>query len=160
MRLFPLFLVLLLVAPACGRKKAPPPAPPPATATAPVGPPKVQGPATVPQALKDLVSREWDKIAKEGDLFLVKFKEAETAKTNDDRAAMDAAIEEANVHYQRAVDMWAEIAYWADNEAGDGKIDERTAEECGKWLGTLGYNKRVDEWTKKNKALKEYSRNK
>ena len=138
MRLFPLFLVLLLVAPACGRKKQPPPAPPPVSQT-PVGPPKIQAPPGVPQALKDLVQKEWDKIAKEGELFLVKFKEAETARTNDDRSAMDAAIEEANEHYQRAVDMWADIAYWADNEVGDGKIDERTAEECNKWLGTLGY---------------------
>jgi len=157
MRFLPLLLALLLVAPACGRKKQPPAAPSPVSQT-PVGPPKIQAPAGVPQELKDLVQREWDRIAKEGDLFLVKFKEAEAARANEDRTAMDAAIEEANEHYKTAQDMWAEITYWPDNELGDGKIDEATAEECRKWLGI--YNKRVDEWTKKNKALKEYSRNK
>jgi hypothetical protein len=156
MRLIPIFLAALLVAPACGRKK-PPPAPPPVSQT-PVGPPKVNAPPGVPQALKDLVQKDWDRIVKEGEAFLAKFKEAETAKANDDRSAMDVAIEDANRHYQNATEMWAEIAYWPDTAQDDGKIDEATAEECRKWLAT--YNKRVDEWTKKNKGLKEFSRTK
>jgi hypothetical protein len=157
MRLIPVFLALLLVAPSCGRKKQPPPAPPPVS-QAPVGPPKVSAPPGVPQALKDLVQKEWDGIVREGEAFLTKFKEAEAAKSNDDRAAMDIAIEDANEHYQAALNAWARIAYWPDDAEAEGKIDEVTAEECRKWLGT--YSKRVDEWTKKNKGLVQFSRNK
>jgi len=157
----PIALVLalfLVVAPACGRKKTPPPANTQPVVETPVAAPRINAPPGVPQELKDLVQRDWDKIVKEGDLFLAKFKEAQTAKEADDRAAMDVAIEEANHHYQLAADMWAEIAYWPDNEVGDGNIDEATADACRSWLGT--YNRRVDEWTKKNKGLKEFSRNK
>jgi hypothetical protein len=71
---------------------------------------------------------------------------------------MDVAIEEANRHFVAASDAWAEIAYWPENELGDGKIDEATAEVCRKFLER--YNKTVTEWTKKNKALKEFSRSK
>lgn len=157
MRLIALVLSVLVVAPACGRKKAPPPPSTTSTIQQPA-PTKISAPASVPQELKDLVQKEWDSIVKEGDLFLEKFKEAQAAKEQDDRAAMDIAIQDANEHYQRAADMWAEIAYWPDNAEGDGKIDGATADACRNWLGT--YNKRVDEWTKKNKGLKEFSRNK
>lgn len=157
MRPVALLLALLLVAPACGRKKAPPPVDQPAPAAQPpVGPPKINAPKEVPSELKTLVERKWDGIAREGNAFLDKFKEATTARESNDRAAMDVAIEAANRHYQTASEAWAEIAYWPDNELADGKIDEATAEACRKWLDT--YNKRVDEWTKKNKGLAQYSR--
>ena len=157
MRPVSLLLVLLLVAPACGRKKAPPPAdlPKPA-ANEPPKPPPITAPKEVPAALKNLVQREWDAIVREGDAFLKKFQEAQIARENNDRAAMDVAIEDANRHYQAASEAWAKIAYWPDDELDAGRIDEATAEVCRKWLGE--YNRRVDEWTKKNKGLKEYSR--
>lgn len=155
MRPVALILALLLVAPACGRKKAPPPAAPPVS-QAPVGPPKINAPKEVPLELKTLVERKWDGIARDGNAFLEKFKEATNAKESNDRAAMDIAIEDANRHYQVASEAWAEIAYWPDNELADGKIDEATAEVCRRWLDT--YNKRVDEWTKKNKGLAQFSR--
>ncbi len=155
MRLFPLVLALLLVAPACGRKKQPPPAPAPAPVAAPK-PSPVQAPKEVPAELKNLVQKEWDKIAAAGAAFEKKFQEANIARDNNDREAMDVAIEDANRHYQAATDAWAEIAYWPDNAVGDGKIDEVTAEVCRKWLER--YNKDVDGWTKKNKALAQFSR--
>jgi hypothetical protein len=158
MRPIVLLLAMLLVAPACGRKAPPPPAEIPSQPQTPVGPPKISAPPGVPQELKDLVQKDWDKIVKEGNAFLAKFKEAQTAKENNDRAAMDGAIDDANKHYQAAADMWAEIAYWPDNARDDGTIDDATAEACKKWLGT--YERTVEEWTKKNKGLKEFSRSK
>ena len=101
MRLVPLFLALLLVAPACGRKKQPPP---PALVV-PVEAPKpapVQAPKEVPAELKNLVQKEWDRIAADGAAFEKKFQEANIARDNNDRAAMDVAIEDANRHYQAA----------------------------------------------------------
>jgi len=158
MRPVALLLALLLVAPACGRKKKPPLPTTQPVVEAPAGPAKVKAPPGVPQALKDLVQSEWSGIEKEGDLFVASFKEAQAAKEKDDRSAMDVAIAEANKHYKAACDAWAVIAYWPDNELGDGKIDEATAEVCRKWLDS--YNKKVEDWTKKNKGLVQFSRNK
>ena len=66
MRPVALLLALLLVAPACGRKKAPPPVDQPTPAAQPpVGPPKINAPKEVPSELKTLVERKWDGIARE-----------------------------------------------------------------------------------------------
>ncbi|MCK6458542.1 MAG: hypothetical protein L6Q95_01445 [Planctomycetes bacterium] len=155
MRLLPLFLAILLVAPACGRKKQPPPPTPQPSVQAPVGPPKVIPPAGVPMELKNLVERKWPQIVKDGNAFLDKYKEFQGAQAAGDRAAMAAIGEDANGLFERANEAWAEIYYWADNMLGDGEIDEATAEICRKFLSD--YNKQVTEWTKKNKVLKEFS---
>ena len=154
-----LLVALLLVAPACGRRKKPPPpaetTPPPAEAPKPN---PIPAPKEVPAELKRLVEKDWDSIAREGAAFEKAFQSAQIAKDNNDRGAMDVAIEEANQHYQTASDAWAEIAYWPENAVADGKIDEATADVCRKWLE--GKNTTVNGWTKKNKGLKEFSRNK
>jgi hypothetical protein len=155
MRPVALLLALLLVAPACGRKKAPPPVEQPAAQT-PVGPPRINAPKEVPVALKNLVEREWPGIVRDGNAFLDKYKEFQAAQGSGDRAAMATVGEEARQLFDRANEKWAEIYYWADNELGDGKIDEATAEVCRKFLSDP-YNKQVTEWTKKNKVLKEFS---
>ena len=157
MRPVVLLLALLLVAPACGRKKPPPPTGTSSTTTVDVPkPPPIPAPKEVPAELKNLVQKEWDAIARDGAAFEKRFQEATIARDNNDRAAMDVAIEAANQHYQTATEAWAEIAYWPDNAVGDGKIDEATAEICRKWLEEK--NRAVEGWTKKNKALAQYSR--
>jgi hypothetical protein len=158
MRPFALLLVALLLAvPACGKRKKPPPAiPQPAPVVEQPKPNPIPAPKEVPAELKNLVQKDWDAIAREGAAFEKAFQAAQIAKDNNDRAAMDVAIEEANRHYQAASDAWAEIAYWPDNAQDDGRIDEATAEVCRKWLGEK--NTTVTGWTKKNKGLKEFSR--
>ncbi len=156
MRPVALLLVLLLVAPACGRKKRPPPAAEAPPVNEAPKPPPIIAPKEVPAALKNLVQQEWPAIVRDGNAFLDKYKEFQTAQGAGDRAAMAAIGEEANGLFERANEKWAEIYYWVDNELGDGKIDETTAEVCRKFLADP-YNKQVTEWTKKNKVLKEFS---
>ena len=152
-----LLLAALLLAPAaCGRKNPPPQVTPPSTpAGAPSAPP-INAPKGVPAELKQLVEREWPGIVREGEAFLDKFKEAQTAQQAGDRTKLDGLIEQANQHFQTANDGWAEIYYWVQNGEDDGVLDAQTAELCRSFLST--YNKRVDEWSKKNKVLKEFSR--
>ena len=154
-----LLAALVLAVPACGRRKKPPP--PPVETTPVVEPPKpnpIPAPKEVPAELKRLVEKEWDAIVKEGSAFERSFQAAQVAKDSGDRAAMDVAIDDANRHFQAASEAWAAIAYWPDDAVQDGKIDEATAEVCRKWLEPK--NKDVEGWTKKNKGLKEFSRNK
>ncbi len=155
MRPVVLLLALLVVAPACGRKKRPPPAPESAPVEAPK-PPPIIAPKEVPTELKDLVQKEWPAIVRDGNAFLDRYKEFQTAQGSGDRAAMAAVGEQARQLFDRANDRWAEVYYWVDNALGDGKIDEATAEVCRKFLADP-YNKQVTEWTKKNKILKEFS---
>ena len=154
MRPVALLLALLLVAPACGRKKAPPPAQSPVS-QAPVGPPKITPPPGVPAELARLLDREWPLIVKDGEAFLETFKQFETARGSGDRAQMSSLAEDAGKLYEAASGRWAEISYWADNKRDDGAIDDATHEECQKFLGS--YERRVTEWTKKSKAIKEFT---
>ncbi len=154
MRPVALLLALLLVAPACGRKKTPLPVERPAP-PAPVGPPRINAPPGVPAELKNLLEKEWPAIVKDGEAFLDTFKQFETARGNGDRALMSSLAEDAGKHYGAASDRWAEISYWADNKLDAGAIDDATHEVCQDFLGT--YEKRVSEWTKKSKAIKEFT---
>lgn len=157
MRPVALLLALLLVAPACGRKKQPPPTGTPSTPTVDAPKPNLPpAPKEVPLALQNLVQKEWDAIIREGSAFEKNFQAAQIARDNNDRTAMDEAIAKANDHYQAAFDAWARITYWPDDELDAGRIDEATAEACRKWLGEK--SQRVDGWTKKAKGLKEFSR--
>jgi hypothetical protein len=152
-----LLLALLLVAPACGRKKPPPPTGTGSTTTAEAPKPNpLPVPKGVPAELKNLVEKEWPAIVKDGNAFLDKYKEFQSAQGSGDRAAMATLGEQANQLFERANEKWAEIYYWVDNALGDGVIDEDTAEVCRKYLADP-YNKQVTEWTKKNKVLKEFS---
>jgi hypothetical protein len=155
MRPFALLLALVLVAPACGRKKAPPPIEQPAVQKPAVEPRPLKAPPGVPDELRRLVEREWPGILKEGDAFLAKFKEFQNAQGSGDRAAMSALVEEARPLCQSAMDKWADIAYWVENKVADGAIDEATADKCRDFL--RDYEKRVKEWESKNKVLKEFS---
>lgn len=154
MRLIPLFLALLLVAPSCGRKNQPPPAPPPVS-NAPVGPPKVQPPPGVPAALGQLLDREWPLIARDGEAFLAKFKDFENARAAGDRALMSGLADDAGDLYEAALARWAEVTYWPDNQLDAGKIDEATHEACQEFLRK--YEKDVNGWTKKSKVIKEFT---
>lgn len=154
MRSLALILAVFLVAPACGRKKAPPQAVQPAV-QAPVAPTTIKAPPGVPQALKSLFEREWPGILKSGDAFLEKFKEFESARGSGDRTLMSSLAAEAGEIYKSASDKWAEISYWAENKRDDGAIDEATLKLCQEFLGS--YEKRVNDWTKKSKVLKEFT---
>lgn len=154
MRRITLLLPLLLVAPACGRKKLPPPPDQPAQKPVAEARP-LKAPPGVPEELRRLVEREWPGILKEGDAFLEKFKEFQNAQGSGDRAAMSALVEEAGPLCRSATDKWAVIAYWVEDKVQDGGIDEATAEKCREFL--RDYEKRVKEWESKNKVLKEFS---
>jgi len=154
---FALLVSALLIAPvACGRKNPPPAVTPGSTPAAAPSAPPASAPRGVPDELKRLVDREWPGIVREGDAFLEKFKAAQSAQQAGDRETMDRLIEEANEHFRAANDGWAEIYYWVQNGEDDGVLDAQTAELCRSFLSQ--YNKRVDEWSKKNKVLKEFSR--
>jgi hypothetical protein len=154
MRLLALSLVLLLVAPACGRKKAPPPDLPPVV-QAPPGPPKITAPPGVPAELARFLDREWPLIAKDGEAFNDKFKEFEVARGNGDRNLMSSLAEEAGRLYESASGRWAGIIYWPDDQRDAGAIDDATHEVCLKFLAE--YEKKVNAWTKKSKAIKEFT---
>jgi len=151
-----LLIALLLAAAACGRKNPPPPVTPQGTPAVAPSAPSINAPKGVPDELKRLVEGKWPEIAREGEAFLDKFKEAQSAQQAGDRERMDGLIEEANHHFQAANDGWAEIYYWVQNNEDDGVLDSDTAELCRGFLSS--YNKRVGEWSKKNKVLKEFSR--
>jgi hypothetical protein len=153
MRFLPLLLALLLVAPACGRKKQPP-APPPVS-NAPVGPPKVQPPPGVPAALGQLLDREWPLVAKDGAAFLAKFKEFESARAAGDRSLMSSLAEDAGDLYEAATERWALVVYWPDEQLDAGKIDEATRDACVEFLRK--YEKDMKEWQSKSKVIKEFT---
>jgi len=156
MRLFPLFLVLVLIAPACGRKKQPPPPPAPVV-QAPVEVSR-KAPPGVPQALKDLVDREWPSVLKDGDAFLAKFKEFQNTQGGRDRDAMDPLIDEAKENYEAALEKWADVNNWVQDREDDHSLDSATIEKCREFLAP--YEKQVKEWGSKAKVMKEFSRNK
>jgi hypothetical protein len=148
-----LLALSLALLPACGKRKAPPP-PPPAPAQAAPASPKPDAPGTVPQEFVSLVEREWPLIQKDGEAFLKKFQEAQ-ALGSGDRAALSPLIEEANKHYQAATERWAEINNWIDDREIDKKLDQRTIDKCRSYLDV--HERKVSDWTKKNKVLKEFS---
>jgi hypothetical protein len=146
-----LLLCLPLVATGCDSKKPPPPAPrqtQPAPRSTPT--PKVVAPAGVPDILVARVQTEWPNIEAAGKLFLEKFAAAKAAQASGDRARMDPLIEAAKKHYERALEKWNEIYYSVDD------YPEPQAEKCRAFLSPK--NRVVDGWTKKAKALKEFSR--
>lgn len=144
---FALVCLVLSALPACGRKPKKAPAVPAAPVQQPTRP-TVAAPPSVPQSLVDRVQRDWPTIEKEGQLFLAKFAQVQAAQ--GDRARMDPLIDEAKQHYENALESWNEIYYSVDD------MPEAQAEACRRYLGT--WNKQVDSWTSKAKALKEFSR--
>lgn len=111
--------------------------------------PKVQAPATVPKSLETTFNAKWPEIEREGAAFASKFAEASAAKASGDREKLDKLIDEANGHYQKLADLWAEIAYGFDEDGPE-------AEACRRFLSP--YERKVQKWQKQNKGLKEFSR--
>jgi len=111
--------------------------------------PVVKAPSTVPKSLEALFNQKWPLIEKEGADFTARFNEASAAKKADDRDTLDTKIAEANKHFIKLADMWAEIAYGFDEDGPE-------ADACRRFLSP--YEKRVKTWSKKNKGLKELSR--
>lgn len=145
----------LLVFPAAGcNKKKTPPAEPGATQGAGAQTPretppmKTSAPAGVPDSMKQRVEQQWPKIEKEGEAFLAAYRKAESFKGGD-RSKLNDAIDEANGHFQEAMNMWTEIYYACDD------LPDAQGEACRRWLST--WNRKVDGWTKRAKALKEFS---
>ncbi len=155
MRPVALLLAVLLVAPACGRKKPPPVPDLPPPTVQPPGPPKISAPPGVPAELARLLDREWPLIAKDGEAFNDKFKEFEAARGSGDRTLMSQLAEDAGKLYEAASGRWAGIVYWPDDKRDDGTIDDATHEVCQKFLSE--YEKKVNVWTKKSKAIKEFT---
>jgi len=156
--------ILALLAAGCEKKRpapVPEPTKAPAAASQPSAPqpsgPKmnVPRPRNIPRELADLVQAKWPEIEKEGKKFEEQFRLASAARRSGDRAALSKAIEAASNHYDRAKELWAEVAYWPTNQLDDGKIDERTYNLCEVYLKT--WSRRVHGWDKKAKGLKELS---
>jgi hypothetical protein len=123
---------LMLAMVACGDSRKSLPVPPaPQTQPEPEKPaPSISAPPSVPDVLKQRVQSEWPVIEDLGKQFMAKFKELETARTKEDRAAMTKAADEAGKIYEKLSDMWAALYYSVDD------YDEATGEICRKWLRT------------------------
>lgn len=148
------FLTLVLVASfalgGCGKKKSPPPVPPAGgNASTPEKTPAPSAPKGVPASLKSRIESVWPKIESAGEEFVEKFKEAQAAQRSGERDKMQQAIEVARGKYEDALEMWNEIYYSVDD------YEEDVAEACRRYMRT--WNRKVDGWTKKAKALKEFS---
>ncbi|MDH3590270.1 MAG: hypothetical protein OER88_00210 [Planctomycetota bacterium] len=153
-RLRLLLPVLLLLVTACDKKRKPVVAETPQPDTNIQQPkPPAPAPRGVPPALKTMLDNKWPQIEVEGKAFLVKFGEAQ--KLREDRPALSKKIEEARQHYNKAKDMWAEVAYWPTNELDDGNIDQKTYDMCERYLRTK--SKVIIGWDKKAKSIKELS---
>ncbi len=149
----------LIVFIACGKKEKTPPVPTTNNNPAPKAdnpePKKPSGSSSVPQAFKDRIATAWPAIEDKGNRFLGKFKEAQTHQRSGDRAKMQSAIEDASKLFRDAKDEWAVIVYWVVDEEDAGRLTEKGAEACNRHLRQ--YERRVKDWEKKAKALKELS---
>jgi len=149
-----LLILALVFCVACDKKSKQAPQPtttgsPPEAVPAKKSTPAPKG---VPQQLKDMVDSTWPKIQVEADAFLQEFTLASKAKAVNDRASMDKSVNAASLHYNKAADMWAEIAYWPSNELKDDKQIDACERFLRKW------EHKVQGWAKKAKGLKEFSR--
>ena len=148
----PFALIALFALVACGGERKAPPRPAGIESQPDRSMPKVpeiSAPATVPAQLKARVAREWPAIEELGRQFDAKFEEASKARTAGDRASLSNAAEEGGKLYGRLADDWAAIYYSVDD------LSDETAEACRRWLRT--YNRKVDSWKNRSKALKEFS---
>ena len=149
-------MLTLLLPAACGKKKKTvPPAPPSAASQPTTAQPKPKPPGGVPEEFVNLFNAKWPEAEREGNAFLAKFSDAAAARKVNDRNKLKVAIDEAAGHYRTAKDAWAEIAYWPINELDDGKIDQKTADRCERYIKR--YSSKVKGWDKKAKGLKALS---
>jgi len=144
-RLASLFLVLSLAA--CDKGGTGVPASPTGdggSAKEPAGMKAPPAPATIPQKYVEMLEQNWPRIEELGATFEEQFKKAQESRGRD-----SAAVNAANETFQELADMWAEITYAAQDDGE--KIDAL-------WSNYLrSYEKQVQAWQKKNKALKEFS---
>ena len=145
------FLIVLIVLAACEKRRD---LPEPVVTEKPAAkqPEKKSSPAPkgVPQSLKDKIDQDWPGIKEAGDKFVVHFGAAQAAQRAGKRDDMQAAIDAAQKEFIAALEGWNGIYYSVDD------YDEATAEKCRRYMRT--WNRQVDGWTKKAKALKEFSR--
>ena len=108
-------------------------------------------PAGVPQEIKDMVEREWPKVEAAGAKFEEAFARCKASMAKGDRPSQ-ADITTAS-KAMNTLDGWAEIwnkLYDMENEIGKASMT-KTENYLGK------YDRKVKAWTKKSKALKEFS---
>jgi hypothetical protein len=102
-------------------------------------------PAEIPQKYNDILKQNWTKIEELGATFTEQFKKAQESRGRD-KAAVDAASDT----YRELADLWAEVTYAAQDESEE--IQEL-------WSNHLrSYERKVNNWTKMSKGLKEFSR--
>ena len=153
-RHLPLLVLLVLVAfiaVGCGKKTGTTTKTPTTETTEPKNSGMAPAPAGVPQKIKDMVEREWPKVEAAGANFEVAFARCKASMAKGDRPSQ-ADITEAS-KAMNTLDGWAEIwntLYDMENEIGKASMT-KTENYLGK------YDRKVKGWTKKSKALKEFS---
>jgi len=106
-------------------------------------------PSEVPAHFKTKVEQAWPEIEKKGLEFEKYFKGAQEAKRADDRVKFVEETNKAAKAFQELQDGWATVYYSADD------LPQDVQDVCRRWMGT--YDKKVNKWLKKAKALKELS---
>jgi hypothetical protein len=110
-------------------------------------------PAGVPQKIKDMVDREWPKVEAAGAKFEEAFGRCKASMDAGNRPSQ-ADITEAS-KAMNTLDGWAEIWNVVGDMEDSGELDAKSATMTKNFLGK--YDSKVKGWTKKSKALKEFS---
>ena len=153
-RHLPLLVLLVLVAfiaVGCGKKTGTTTKTPASNTTEPKKSSMAPAPAGVPQQIKDMVEREWPKVEVAGAKFEEAFARCKASMAKGDRP-LQSDITEAS-RAMNTLDGWAEI--WNTLYDMEGDLDKASMKKSEDYLGK--YDRKVKAWTKKSKALKEFS---
>lgn len=104
-----------------------------------------KAPATIPTEYVDTFKKNWSKIEELGATFTTQFEKAKETRGRD-KDAVDAA----SATFRELADLWAEVAYAAQDES------QEIQDAWDTYLRS--YNRKVENWVKKSKGLKEFSR--
>ncbi|MEM8884802.1 MAG: hypothetical protein AAGD14_12085 [Planctomycetota bacterium] len=104
-----------------------------------------KAPDAIPQKYVTMLENTWPKVKDLGSKFEGEFKKAQESRGRD-----LPAVNAASKTFQELADLWAEVAYAAQDES------DTVMAKWEKYIAS--YNKKVKRWTEMSKGLKEFSR--
>jgi hypothetical protein len=150
----PLLVLLVLVAfiaVGCGKKTGTTTKTPTSNTVEPKKSSMAPAPAGVPQQIKDMVEREWPNVEAAGAKFEEAFARCKASMAAGNRPLQSDITEASKA--MNTLDGWAEI--WNTLYDMEGDLDKASMKKAENYLGK--YDRKVKAWTKKSKALKEFS---